>query len=347
MGSPICVARLRITNAAGYFDSLNPDPLGVQPRIRFTVTRSLRSEPNTAQIQFYNPAPLTAALIIGVVRSRTDWTATERAQLFELGKSGATIEMISEIYGLGSVELSWGFTDSEAPNMLAALSVGFIGQSSKMRYAPDGRDQVLTIEVQDGAHLLGAGEAIQSAGAGVVPFVGKSYKPGTNVVDVIMDLIAACGLTADRARLLQQLQAAMIAKNLPPADLKLLGGYNASGPARPQVQQIMDALQLRWSVQNGELLFLDSTSVLTGFPPIELSSAAGNIFGEPEAVDAFKMAVRTWAQPGAAPGRAVTMITPTRTANYRIEVATTTVDTNSGGETRLELDELQTIPGVF
>ncbi len=346
MGSPICVARLRITNAAGFFDSLNPDPLGVQPRMRFTVTRTLRAEANTAKIETFNLAPLTAALCTGVIRSRTDWTATERAQLFQLGQGATPIELISEEYGLGSVELSWGFTDSEAPDMLAALAVGFIGQSSRIRSAPDGRDQILTIEASDGSHLLGAGEAIQAAG-GVVPFVGKSYGPGSSVVDVLVDLIAACGLTVNRTKLQQQLQTAMIAKGLPPADLQILHGRNISGPARPQIEQVMNALGVRWSVQNGELLFLDSTSVLAGFPPIELSTENGNIYGEPEVIDAGRMAVRTWAQPGASPGRAVTLITPTRTANYRIECATTTVDTNSGGETRLELDELQTIPGVF
>lgn len=347
MGSPICVARLRVTNASGFFDSLNPDPLGAQPRIRATITRSLRTEPNTAEIEIFNLAPLTSALVTGVVQSRTDWTPTARAQLFLLGQGVSPIEVTSELFGLGAVELSWGFVNSVAPNILAALKVGFVGQSSKMRVGPDGQDQILKIEAQDGAHLLGAGEAVQVAGGGVVPFVGKSYTVGTNIVDIIADLIAACGLTVNKPALLAQVQAAMLARGLPPADLVILGGYNASGPARPQIEQFMNALGLRWSVQNGEMLILDSTSVLLGFPPIVLSAELGNILGEPEVVDAGRMAVTTWAQPDAAPGRAVTLITPTRTANYRIEVASTTLDTNSGGETRLELDELQTIPGVF
>lgn len=347
MGAPSCVARLRITNAAGFFDSLNPDPLGAQPRIRAEIVRSLRTEPNTAKIEIFNLAPLTSALLTGVVQSREEWTPTQISQLFLAGQAGTPVEVTSEVFGLGAVELSWGFMDSVAPNILAAVKVGFVGQSSKMRSGPDSQDQILTIEAQDGGHLLGAGEAVQIAGGGVVPFVGKSYTTGTNIIDIIADLIAACGLTVNRPALLLQVQTAMLARGLPPADLVILGGYNASGPARPQIEQFMNALNLRWSVQNGELLILDSTSVLLGYPPIVLSSALGNILGEPEVVDAGRMAVRTWAQADAAPGRAVTLITPTRTANYRIEVASTTLDTNSGGETRLELDELQTIPGVF
>lgn len=347
MGSPICVSRLRLTNAAGFFDSLNQDFSGPQPRIRFTVTRSLRTEPNTAQIEIFNLAPLTSALVMGVVQSRTDWTATEKAQLFLLGQGASPIEVTSEIYGLGSVELSWGFMDSTAPAILAALSVGFVGQSSKMRLGPDGRDQILTIEAEDGGHLLGAGEAIQIAGAGFVPFTGKSYTTGTSIIDIIADLVAACGLTVNKAVLLAQVQNAMLMRGLPPADIMIIGGYNASGPARPQIEQFMTALNLRWSVQNGELLILEPTSVLLGYPPIVLSEDLGNVFGEPEPIDATRMAVTTWAQPDATPGRMVTLITPARTASYRIEVSETEVDTNSGGETRLELDELQTVPGVF
>lgn len=348
MGSSICVGRLRITNATGFWDSLNPEPRGIQPRIRATVRRSLRSEPNTAEIEVYNLAPLQAAMITGVVRSQIPKTPEEQAMLFLLGKGVTPIEVLSEVFGLGSIELSWGFGDSELPDMmLSALRVGFVGQSSKMRVAPKGQDQILEILAEDGAHLLGSGEALHVAGGGVVPFVGKSYTTGTNLVDVVVDLIAACGLTVDRAKLLHHVQSAMIARGLPPADLMIIGGYNAAGPARPQIEQFFTALNLRWSVQNGELLILDPSSVLLNFPPIVLSSELGNILGEPEVVDAGRMAVKTWAMAEAAPGRAVTLITPTRTANYRIEALETTFDTNSGGQTVLELDELQTIPGVF
>lgn len=347
MGSPICVARLRITNANGFFDSLNPIPGEEQIRIRATVKRSLRSEPNSAEIEVFNLSPSTTTLITGTVKRLIEFTPEQKAELLAAGASAAPFEETSDNFGLGAVELSWGFMDSAAPDILGALAIGYIGQSSKMRSKREGNDVILTIEAEDGAHLLGSAELLQQAGATSVPWVAKSYRTGTDVADIITDLVNAAGLTIDTDAVRLQIQRALLARGLPAAETKIIGGYNTSGPVKPQLEQFFKAIGLRWSIQNGEILILDQTSIVTGLAPLVLSTEFGNVFGEIEQVDATRLAVSTWADPSAVPGRQVTVITPERAINCRIEEAVTEIDTRSGGQTNLQLDELLTIPGVF
>lgn len=345
MGAPVLVAQLRVTNALGAFDSLNPAPFAVQPRISFTVKHSLSSAANTASISIYNLAPDTIAKVTGTVTRRYDWTPAERAELLAAGASAAPFEVTADGFGMGAIELSWGYADSETMDIVSALSVGFVGQSLRMS-APPGLDRVLTIEAEDGSQSLGAAEVVQLAGAGAVAYQAKSYKAGTDVVDIIVDLINALGLSVDRGELSNAIQAAMAERGLPLAETKIIGGYNSSGSARAQLEAFLSALALRWSIQDGAFILLSRSGLIPGFPPFQLSTLAANIVGQPKIGEAGKLSITTWATTAAKPGRQVDVLTETIAAGYRVDESTTTGDTYSGGSTVLALDELQTLAGI-
>lgn len=347
VGSPVFVARLRVTNALGLFDSLDPVPFAEQARIKFTVTKSLESEPNTATIEVYNLSPIMANLIRGVVRRRIEFSPLEKAALLLAGASAAPVEITSDGFGIAAVELSWGFADSSTMILPAALKIGFKGQSSNIELVTEGNDRVLRIEAEDAGHLLGAGEVIQIAGGGVVPLQGKSYTAGTNVIQIMVDLINAMGLTVNVGILTSAVGQALLARGVPPSDLVLLGPYNASGSAQAQLSQFLEAIGIRWSIQDGQFIVLTGAGVLPGYPPMVLSTALGNILGEPNLREGTKLDIATWPDADARPGRAVNVASSTITAAYRIAKATSTGDTYSGGEAQLELDELVTIAGVF
>jgi hypothetical protein len=345
MGVPIFVARLRITNGDGVFDSLSSGR--TQPRIIFDVRQSLAASPNSAAISIYNLAPDTIAKITGVVRTRVDWTPAERAQLLEAGASAEPIETIGDGFGFVAVELSWGYTDSERYDPETALRVGFVGQSSRPRVVRDGTDRVLVLECTDAGNLLGAGSVLQRAGGGPAAYRSKSYAPGSSAVDVIMDLVYAMGLSTDRATLEQQLTSALLARGLPPGDLFLSGGYTSSGPAQPLLEGFLRSLDLRWSVQNGELLLLSQSSVIPGLAPLLLSTERRNIIGEPERLEGTRLGVSTFALADIRPGRQVDVLAGDINASFRADEVSTRGDTSSGAQADLRLDELQIIPGVL
>jgi hypothetical protein len=337
------VARVKVLNPLGFFDSLNPVPFGPLGRIRFSVSHNLNNEPNTAVIELFNLSPDTVAKIGGVVKSRKNWTPEERAQLALQGKLGIPPEIIADGFGQGAVELSWGYADSETMQVEAVLSVGFRGQSTLMNMIHEGNDRVFTIWAEDGAQSLGAAEAVQLAGPGEVPYQGKSYAGGTDITDIVADLVNAMGLSVDNGTLAAAIAESMVARGIPPAETKILGGYNASGPARPQLEQFLSALQLRWSIQDGEFIVLTQAGVLPGYAPVVLSTALGNIIGEPETKQAGKLGITTFASTVAKPGRPASVLTARVAAAYRIDTSLTEGDTSSGGETRLDLDELLTL----
>jgi len=337
---PRLLARVEITNGGGTFDSQNPSPTrgdGLdEARISFDVERTLDPSPNTAKIRLWNLSQETIDLITGTVRKRIEWTAEEKAELAALGASSAPIEAVYDNSGLASVRLSWGYAGADPTTPFPPLSVGFIGESSKMTDASDGLDSILEISASDGGQLLGAGR------------LQKSYKRNASLVTVVGDLVRACGLSIDEDRLGTAMEAALFARGIPVSDLKLLTGYNAAtAPAADQVNSIMDGLALRWSIQDGEFLLLDTNTVLAGYPPLVLTQETFSLFGNPERLEAQQMRARTWASAEARPGRQVQIQATDLGTQYRIDRVRHSGDTYSGGESVVTLDAIQTIPGVF
>jgi hypothetical protein len=232
--------------------------------------------------------------------------------------------------------LSYGYVGADPKSPYPPMSVGFIGGSTNMKVEDDGTTSVLRIFAKDAGILLGAGR------------LDKYYRHGANTVDILVDLINACGLTVNRARLQQALESFVLARNLPISKLTQVGGYNAAPhKAADLITDIMKALELRWSVQDGEFLVLDSDTVLSGYKALELSEKAGSLFGPPQPLEANLMQGKTWATPEARPGREVKLLAEALGTQYRIEVQETAGDTDDGGNSMLTLGAIQSIPGLF
>ncbi len=337
---PRFVARLQIGHGGGVFDSQSPgilrgDGLDV-PRIAFTLRKSLDPAPNTCEIKIYNLAKKTVDLILQRVVKRIEFTPAERAQLQAAGASSMPITQVYDNLGIASVTLSYGYAGADATSPFPPMSVGFIGGSTSMVEDDDGLTSVLVISVKDAGMLTGAGR------------LDKYYRNGANTVDILVDLIHACGLSVNKARLQQALEGFVISRGLPTSKLTQFGGFNAAPhKASELITQVMTALQLRWSVQDGEFLVLDSNTVLSGYPPLVLSAEDGSLFDKPERLEASRMGARTWATVEGRPGRETHLKAATLGTQYRIEVQETKADTNTGGSTSLTLDAIQAIPGVF
>ena len=341
MGEAVFVARAVITNEAGSWDSLGPD--GTSPRMKGKATFSLKEDPNELALEIYNLAPETVQDITGKVSVRHDWTPAERAELMAKGASTAPFETTSAGFGLVNVELSYGYADSQdlsRPAIIAALSQAFVGQiASGPTVVTSGQDQIVTMLALDGGQALGAGEVVQQAGGGAAAYRGKAYEPGTRIADILADLINSLGLGADANNLDAQIVQALAAK-YPGAKSTIGGGRNSSGPAAPQIRQLMTSLDLRWTIQAGEFIVLDDNSVIPGFPPIILSSELGNIVGQPKRVGGDKLEVSTTANTEVLPGRPLDVSTETIQTSYRVDESSTPFDTYSGAQTDAKLDAL-------
>lgn len=349
MSWPQLRVRCEITNGGGTFDSqgseqVRGDGLDV-PRIEATVTKTLDPVPNTAEIKIYNPSEATLDLITGTVRKRTEYTNADRQALYDLGLglsqdqiavlTAAPIETIYDNFGLGSVRLSWGYQGTDPLSPFPPLSLGFIGGSSNMT-VERGLTTVLTIKAEDGGQLLGAAR------------LNKSYKAGADTTDILVDLINSCGLSVSRDRLNQAILAVLIGRNLPPTKILQGRGYNAmTSPAADQIRSVMTALGLRWSVQDGEFLVLDSNTVLAGFSALSLMPEDGTLLGKPEQLEAQQLRARTHANAEARPGRQVLVTARNIKAQFRIDRVTHSLDTKTGGESVVTLSEIQVVAGVF
>jgi hypothetical protein len=337
---PRFAARLEITNGGGTFDSQAPgrlrgDGLDV-PRIKFRLRKSLEQTPNTAEIEIFNLGKTTVDLILQRVVKRIEFTPEERAQLAAAGASSTPIEKIYDNLGIAAIRLSYGYVGASPSSPYPPMSVGFIGGSTKMIEEEDDTTSIFRIVAQDAGSLLGAAR------------LDKYYRHGAQTIDILVDLIHACGLSVNRTRLQQALESFVLARGLALSKLTQIGGFNATPhKAGELITNIMKALELRWSVQDGEFLVLDADTVLSGYAPLVLSSEDGSLFGKPTRLEASQMQARTWATPEARPGREAQLAAATLGTQYRIEVQETTADTDEGGSSTLTLDAIQAIPGLF
>lgn len=338
MTNPLFQARLQVTNGGGTFDSqgtteLRGDGLDV-PRIEFTVNKTLDPTPNTAEIRISNLSQATLDKITGTVTKRIEFTPEEQAQLAAAGASSQPFEVTYDNFGLGSIVLSWGYAGSNPGSPFPPLSVGFIGASSRMA-VERGLTTVLKIDAEDGGQLVGAARLV------------KSYKAGTNTVDILVDLINACGLTVDKAKLEAAMLQSLQRDGFSPSKIVQIRGYNAAHPAAELIRSIMTARKLRWSVQDGEFLVVGPDTVLAGYPALSLSTTDGTMLGKPEQLEAQQLRARTNANAEARPGREVDVQATGINAQYRIDSVKHTGDTDKGGESEVTLDAIQVIPGLF
>jgi hypothetical protein len=337
-----------MTNDGGTFDSLGDGP--EQARIAWTTQHSLSNDPNKATISIYNLSPERVAQMQGVVIVRQEWTPAERAELLAKGDSGEPYEQTTDSLGLGQVELYWGAADSEDLSREAiesALALGFSGQIiDGPTETREGEDTILVMQCQDAGETLGAAEVVQEAGQSAAAFESRSYAPGTRISAVVADMARAIGLVVtaeNEAKIDMQIVLALAARGLPGADAELLGGYNPSGPVRPQLENFLSkSLGLRWTIYNGELFIFAPGDVLPGFTPLQLSTDRANVLGRPK-VAADWVTTSTQATTSAIPGRQIDLDTETIAASGPVDQATTRADTDSGGTTEIRFQQFTSL----
>ncbi len=334
MTQPRLIARVKITNGGGTFDSQPLVPQNEEIRIAFSVTKTLDQAPNTATIKITNLAPERVDQIQGVVVSRVEWTLAERAALRVAGLSSAPIETIYDNAGIAAVVLSWGYEGAVPPLPFPPLSEGFVGGSVSMEVEDDGETSTLSLKCEDAGQIMTAAR------------LNQSYSSGTDTVTIVVDLINAMGLQVNEANLRNLMQSSLIKRGIPIGKLLQIGGYNASRvPAAQQLYRIMKSLDLRWSAQDGRFLLLDRESVIPGYPPIVLSAATDTLFNNPRRRQAQQMSAQTWATPEIRPGREVLIQANELSTQYRVDRVTHTGDTEEGGASVPVLDKIQIIPG--
>lgn len=344
MAAPRLLARLEVTNAQGQWDSRNPSPRPGDGRdsvrIAWSVRKTLDQEPNEAEIKVWNLAPETVDKICGTVRRRFDWTPEERAQLYAAGASAAPVERTYDNAGLASVRLSWGYEGASPTSSFPPLSVGFVGESTNISEEKDGTDTLLVFTCKDASQLLGAGRPVLGAPAPV------SFVSGTPFDVVLSTLIKFMGLTVNQESLKSTIQSAMIARDIPLSEFNIVGPYNATtATAAQQLTTALDALELRWSVQDGEFLVLDRFDTLAGYEALVLTGDA--LHGPPKRLAAQQMQATTWANAEARPGREVRLTADALGAQFRIDSVEQDGDTSEGGSAVVTLSEIQVIPGLF
>ncbi len=332
MTQPRLIARVRITNGGGTFDSQPLVPSEETIRIAFDVQKSIDQQPNTATIRLWNLSPERVDQIQGVVVSRVEWTIAERAALRTAGLSSAPIETVYDNAGIAAVVFSWGYEGAAPPLPFPPLSEGFVGGSVSMEVDDNGEDSILTLKCEDAGQIMTAAR------------LNQSYSSGTDTVTIVVDLINAMGLTVNDTNLRNLMQSSLLKRAIPIGKLQQIGGYNASRvPAAQQLRRIMKSLNLRWSAQDGRFLLLDRESVIPGYPPIVLSAATDSLFNNPRRRQAQQMAVQTWATPEIRPGREVLIQANELSTQYRVDRVTHTGDTEEGGQSVPVLDKIQII----
>lgn len=107
----------------------------------------------------------------------------------------------------------------------------FEGNIAKGVTVKDGADYITEIEIGDGL------SAFQNS------TLDQSFKPGTQVRDVVRTLTQAFGVSQGEQR--------------PIPTQVLNNGIVVSGPVRDSLTKILDRLGLKWSIQNNQLQILD------------------------------------------------------------------------------------------
>lgn len=151
------------------------------------------------------------------------------------------------------VVLSAGYSDSSG--------VIFTGDARTIDSARDGADWVTHIQCGDGERSFRFAR------------FGKSYGPGATVLQVIQDTVEALGLNPGNT-------VSLDPSTFPNAFQTFPQGFTAHGRASDTLDQLMRAIGLSWSIQNGSVIVRPPNGVLPG-SAIYLSPTTG-LIGSPD-----------------------------------------------------------------
>jgi hypothetical protein len=332
---PQHTAVVTVINQTNTWASTPSTPATEGPAISWTLRKSAGQEPNTAEITMYNLAPGSVAAITDLVETRIEFDEEQLLLLQAAGASTAPAVATSTNLGIASVRMEVGYTGQP-------LWLWYVGQSTKIETDRQNPETTLKLICADHGDMVGAGQI----------YPPKTYIKGSKMVDLVMDLIYAMGLSAEPADIEAGFAAAaaqLVAGGIAVASTtNFLAPYVSSGSARKQLDQIMSALNLTWMVLDGVFYLLTPKSVLPGYPPLVFKPADGTLIGSPRRVEGGALEVDTTLRPGLIPWRAaVVMAAGIETISYRIRAIEASGSTESGASATVTLEAIQTVPGVF
>jgi hypothetical protein len=329
---PQHTAMVTVINTTNIWTSVPSTPLTEGPGIQWTVRKSAGQEPNTAEITLFNLSPASVAAITDTVVTRTEWDELDLLFLSQAGASTAPSEVVHTNLGIASVTLQVGYVGRP-------LWLWYTGQSTKIENDRDNPETTLKLICADHGDAVGAGQV----------YPPKTYIKGSKVVDVLMDLIYAMGLSAVPAQIESAyLAAATRLGKVVASTTVLIQQYVTAGSARKQLDQFFSALQLSWMVLDGVFYVLTPNSTLPGYPPIVFTPADGTLIRSPRRKEDGSLEIDTVLRPGLIPWRAATVLASgIGTQGYRIREVSSSGHTEHGASAKVVLEVLQTIPGVF
>lgn len=215
-------------------------------------------------------------LTFDIVKSTAREPNTAEVRVYNLSsESRASIE--SEQHARLIVRAGY----EDPPNTL------FIGNARRIYTERDDKDFVTTILASD------SGRELQTAR------ISRSYAPGTPVKNAIRDAVSALGIGEGN---LADFESSYRQRN---GSMTFPDGYAAAGPARRVLDTLLRAAGLRWSVQDGALVVMQSGR------PLErtavLLSAESGMVGTPTKDEHGVVSVQALIQSGLEPGRRISI----------------------------------------
>lgn len=193
-------------------------------------------------------------------------------------------------------------------------SVLFSGEAQAVDHVVSGPDVVTRIRAGDGERQFR--QATFSA----------SFRPGTSMQDVILEVVKGMGLDVS------QLRERLSRHDWRGAYDQLLNGWAGQGRTAPELDKLLSSAGLTWSIQDGALQVLGEQEP-SSEDAILLSSSTG-LLGSPEYGSPDKkggpvpLKVRSLLQPGIKPGRQLAVKSKAIDGRFRVTKVLHTGDTH-------------------
>lgn len=294
-------ASLKVISANGILD-IESDGEGL--RINAQVTKTLEPAANTAKIDIYNLSKATRDNLAKKVKTVVHFNAAQRALLQSIGSTTTSRSFAYSEIGMASVELRAGYGAGDE-------GLVFEGEAQRTRHKHISMiDWVTTLTCADSETGIREGK------------LNKSFGAGIGVSDVVGDLVTSMGVrisTATRAVLtLGFTRIGTSAATFPI-------GFTASGKSWGMLEQILEYVDIKWSIQDGEFIVLDEDGSL-GSDPVPVNVDTGMI-GSPSDLEDGRWQVSSLIDYRIRPGGTILLESEYVDGLFRVDVARYSIDT--------------------
>lgn len=249
--------------------------------VRFKVTRTLRSKPNTCELTIYNMAEQTR----GAIAEAGDQVVQIKAGYEGLPEASDALAAVDAALGTG------GEDSAEA-------ALIFRGDVREVQSTYEPPDWVTHVEGGDGERAIRTGR------------VNRSFAPGTKVATIMREM--ATNLKADLGN---AAKAALAAPSLEQAGQEFVNGVTVSGSAYREMEAMMRSAGKELSIQNGTVQILDRGQPLRDVSVV-LDVDTG-LIGSPTVSDKGIVSFRALLNPDIIPGRQIELTSRSLSGRFR------------------------------